>query len=266
MGKAGEPSILHGKALQDALRDLPGWRPVRHTGRLLAEWRFREAEDAASFVFAIVAAAFDQAVFPEVHWLARSVTAVLSEPGIGGGTPPVLALARRLSNLGGPPSPHLIREAPEALRGVVAALRPGKAEEPLAMLARVVAEDPTGRVAQTLRRLQEMLDSTEDLTPVPEPLATLCRKRLASLPGWEVVQGGTVLKGSLSFSSREAALDFIDLGRELVSREAWPVTLSLEEPAAVRVAIRPPQRGELTERDFDAADALERLCGRGEKR
>ena len=380
MTKTDGLSRLRGDELEKALLGVPGWQPIRRTGRLLGEWRFRAAEDAVGFLLMMAVVAFDHELLPEVHLLRRSVTAVLSDPEQEGVTLRVLALARRLSSLGGKPGAVSIPSTSGAVARVVQALKtiapPGSAalalqnargdeyadpvkraleilvrseeevaswvreieerrialahflpdaaaterlceahspltlpirldrdmsvvverlnevleflraaqalshvaepeealqprppvaeENPVDALARLRSEDPTGRVAHTLRRLEAMLKRTEDQIPVAEPKATRYRKRLESLPGWEAVQGGTALRGCLAFGSRGVALDFLRLAEELVEREGWRVDLTPEEPAKVRVVIR-AEGVELTERDFDAAEALERLAGNREE-
>ncbi len=380
MSKLDGSSRLRGDELMKALLGLPGWRSIRRTGRLLGEWRFRAAEDAVGFLLMMAVLAFDNELLPEVHWLRRSVTAVLSDPEQEGVTLRVLALARRLSSLGGEPGPVSIPSTSGAVARVVQALKsvapagfaalalqsargdehadpveralevlarsekevaswvreieerrvalarflpdaeaaerlceahspltlpmrldrdlslvaerlnevlellraaqalsdtpqpaetlqprpPVVAEDPVEALARLRSDEPTGRIADTLRRLEAMLKRTEDQIPVAEPKAARYRKRLESLPGWEAVQGGTALRGVLTFGSREMALDFLRLAEEVVEREGWRVDLSLEEPAQVRVVIR-AEGVELTERDFDAAAALERLGGNREE-
>ncbi len=109
----GHSRALSAQEVRGALSELPGWGPYRYSRRLRGVWRFATAEDAAGFVIAVEAIAFEQGLLPEVHSTGRSVTVILTDPRAEAVTPTVLAFARRLSEVAGlPGGPELGRTAP----------------------------------------------------------------------------------------------------------------------------------------------------------
>jgi 4a-hydroxytetrahydrobiopterin dehydratase len=90
---------LDGPAIEDGLRQLPGWRPVEGGTRLQRTFRFADFRTAMSFVDAMAALAEAEGHHPDfsVHWDTVEVT--LWTHDAGGLTENDLVLAARVSAL-----------------------------------------------------------------------------------------------------------------------------------------------------------------------
>ena len=87
------------------------------------------------------------------------------------------------------------------------------------------------------------------------------RVQLAAV-GWRELPG-SIWESTYSFTSRPAAQSFFTQAQALVSGNAWPMELSLEEPGTLRARLHPGPHG-LTRRHIQAIHSLNRLYGREE--
>lgn len=216
-GDAAGSRALSAREVRRAVSELPGWRAHRYSRCLRGQWYVSTAAAAAGLVVAVEALAFELEVFPALHCTGRSVTLVLTDPQATAVTPAVLAFARRLSEVVGPPGrPQAIR-TPAVVATVVRelasrALEVASLEEPSRV--REIRADP---VAEMMALLSSMEMTLEGFAPRLEE----ARAALALLLPGEEETDRRCEAGDLTPAMR------LDRDAELLVTERLPPALAL---------------------------------------
>lgn len=154
---------LSAREVSRALSELPGWKPFRYSRRLRGLWHFATAADAGGFVVAVEVIAFEHRVFPELHATGRTVTAVLTDPQAAAVTPTVLAFAKRLSVVAGPPGRLEPAQTPPLVAAVERELTSWLLDErgagPAYVPQPVTGADPVAEMLALLGALESTLEA-----------------------------------------------------------------------------------------------------------